>query len=323
MRLERDESGFTLTLIALLAVSMLGITSILIDGGAAFSARRQMQNAADASALAGARALDKARFAGGDAAQVDAVARAVAQANKADLSQFTCQIVDANQSVIAPCSGTATWLLNTNSVGVSITTATTVSSMFAKAINGGNLTARANAVAGIRTLVGGDAPFMLCANSLKGGAVPSILLQDPITGGWFINPAAVGSTYNIHGPQVPDCGAGSNSFKGLANGPFVLPSWIPDSPGVRAGPSTSQVAGDTACHDTVLDNCVLLVPLCVDGSGQGSSVQLYCVGFGAFQITQTSANKHSGTLLPGAIATSGQTGGNPGADSVREIKLVA
>ncbi|MBV8690014.1 MAG: hypothetical protein JO367_03670 [Actinobacteria bacterium] len=312
-----------MTLTALLMVSLLGVTSVLIDGGAGFSARRQMQNAADAASLAGARALDQARFSAADPSLVDATARSVAQSNKADPNQVTCQVTDGNGTPIASCADTGIWMLNTAADGVLVTTAVTVPSTFAKAIKGGDLTARATATAGIRTVVGGDAPFMLCANSLKGGDSPSILLQDPITGGWYINPLAVGHTYNIHGPQVPDCGAGSNSFKGLANGPFVLPQWIPDSPGVRAGPSTSQVAGDTGCHDTVLNACILLVPLCVDGQGQGSSVQLYCVGFGAFQISQTSANKHTGTLLPGAIATSGQTSGNPGADSVREIKLIA
>jgi len=320
---RRGEKGFTMTLTALVTTSMLAVGALVIDGGEGYAARRQMQNAADSAALAATRALDKARFSGGDPTQVDAVARAVASTNQADLSQFVCQVATSTLAPLANCADTATWLANPNAVGITVTTAETLKGIFSQAITKTPLTARAVASASIQTVVGGDAPFMMCANSLNGGETPSILLQDPLTQGWYINPLAVGHTYDIHGPQVADCGAGSNSFKGLANGPFVLPSWIPDSPGVRAGPSSSQVAGDNGCHDSVLDACVLLVPLCTTATGQGNSVQMYCVGFGAFQISQTSANKHVGTLLPGAIATSGQTGGTPGADSVRLIKLAA
>jgi Flp pilus assembly protein TadG len=54
---SEKESGQSLVLIALLMVSILAFLGLLIDGGRAYEARRVAQNAADAAAFAGARAL--------------------------------------------------------------------------------------------------------------------------------------------------------------------------------------------------------------------------------------------------------------------------
>lgn len=53
----KKEEGQSLVLIALLMVAILAFLGLLIDGGRAYSARRIAQNAADAAAFAGARAL--------------------------------------------------------------------------------------------------------------------------------------------------------------------------------------------------------------------------------------------------------------------------
>ncbi|MHB0876201.1 MAG: pilus assembly protein TadG-related protein [Anaerolineae bacterium] len=50
------ERGQTLVMVALLLVALLAITALAIDGGNAYYERRQMQTAADAGALAAARA---------------------------------------------------------------------------------------------------------------------------------------------------------------------------------------------------------------------------------------------------------------------------
>lgn len=47
------ENGQAIVLIVLAMISLLGITALAIDGGMAYSDRRQVQNAADAAALAG------------------------------------------------------------------------------------------------------------------------------------------------------------------------------------------------------------------------------------------------------------------------------
>lgn len=52
----RRQSGQSLVLIALLLPALLAVLALAIDGGYAYAQRRQMQNAADAAAVAGARA---------------------------------------------------------------------------------------------------------------------------------------------------------------------------------------------------------------------------------------------------------------------------
>ncbi len=54
---RRDESGQTLIMFALGLAVLLGMAAMTIDVGLAYVARRDMQNAADAAALAGADVL--------------------------------------------------------------------------------------------------------------------------------------------------------------------------------------------------------------------------------------------------------------------------
>lgn len=54
-----SERGQALVLIALLMVGLMGVMGLVVDGGNAYAQRRRMQNAADASALAGARQVNQ------------------------------------------------------------------------------------------------------------------------------------------------------------------------------------------------------------------------------------------------------------------------
>jgi hypothetical protein len=56
-RIFKDESGVVLVLVALLLVVFLGVGALVIDLGVLYVARNELQNAADAGALAGARDL--------------------------------------------------------------------------------------------------------------------------------------------------------------------------------------------------------------------------------------------------------------------------
>jgi Flp pilus assembly protein TadG len=57
MNTHPKERGQALIMIAFAAVGLFAFTALAIDGGAAFSKKRQAQNAADAASLAGALAL--------------------------------------------------------------------------------------------------------------------------------------------------------------------------------------------------------------------------------------------------------------------------
>jgi Flp pilus assembly protein TadG len=334
-RARRDEQGFSIVMVAVLMVAMLAIAGLAIDGGQAYSDRRQMQNAADAAALAGARSLEKARFSGGSTASVNSDALAEASNNGGQSSHFTCTVVDKNNTAIAACTDTATWTLAANltrAVGVRVNAGENRNTSFAKVVGVGAVSVNNVAAATIQVLTGGDSPFMVCGNAATADAqTPPLLVPDATQAtGWQINtgqvagtPTAIGNTYDLHGPQVPGCNSHGNSFKGLANGPMTLPGWIDDSPGVRAGPTRSLVAAQNGCSGATLDNCILFVPICSDGQGSGSHIQLYCVAWGSFLVTQVGANKHTGQFLGGFDATGGQTGtGDPNAGTVNVVKLI-
>lgn len=53
----RREEGQSTVMIAMLAIALVAFMGLLVDGGRAFAARRQSQNASDAGAFAGARRL--------------------------------------------------------------------------------------------------------------------------------------------------------------------------------------------------------------------------------------------------------------------------
>src|SRR3954465_11392383 len=109
-RARRDEQGFSILLVALLMVAMLIIAAIALDGGQAYADHRQMQNAADAAALAGARALERVRFRGAPSTDVNAQARGQATDNGASssTSHYSCTVMDKHQQAIAACTDTST-----------------------------------------------------------------------------------------------------------------------------------------------------------------------------------------------------------------------
>jgi hypothetical protein len=59
----------------------------------------------------------------------------------------------------------------------------------------------------------------------------------------------------------------------------------------------------------------------VDGRGSGSSVDLYCVRFGAFRVYQPHQNTHEAVFLGAAVVKNGHGGQKPVANEARVIKL--
>src|SRR5215469_10766865 len=79
MRIFRDENGQTLVLTVFCAAVLIGVLGLAVDAGVLFNARRQMQTAADAAAMAGATEM----YYNGSA-NVSAKAYAAAAANGVD-----------------------------------------------------------------------------------------------------------------------------------------------------------------------------------------------------------------------------------------------
>ncbi|MEW6474954.1 MAG: pilus assembly protein TadG-related protein [Actinomycetota bacterium] len=322
-----DERGAFTVLVAISLLCLLGLTGLIIDGGRAYAARRGVQNAADVAALAGAGALNDVLFdsAGQEAVIHDAVVASLS-ANKAN-GTFDCRLVDETRSDLGPCPESNTGAGLPEAVaGVSVRARDDQDGSFIKALGIDGFSASAAATAQIQALREGSSPFLICGlDSSRRGFDPPLLVES--AGSWAVNPAAINRTYGLHGPDVPDCGAGSESFKGLADNSVVVPvpGWWQSDTGVKAGPIRNVVARGDGCGTTEgFDNwtgCTLVVPICVTGRGTGSGAEFYCVRFGVFRVSQSHANSHEAVFLGGGIVRSGQGGGKPVANEARVIKL--
>ena len=58
-RLNREESGQVIVLVAVLMVGLVAVVGLVTDGGLVFTQKRDLQNVADAAALAGAMQVDQ------------------------------------------------------------------------------------------------------------------------------------------------------------------------------------------------------------------------------------------------------------------------
>jgi hypothetical protein len=322
-----DEQGAFTVLVAISLLCLLGLTGLVIDGGRAYAARRGAQNAADAAGLAGAGALNGVLFAsaGQEAVVYDAVVASLA-ANHVNGAP-ECRLVDEDRGDLGPCpeSNTGTGLPAT-ATGVSVRARDNQAGSFIKALGIDGFSASAVATAQIQALREGSSPFLICGlDSSAQGYDPPLLVQSGST--WAINPAAINRTYEVHAPQVPDCGADSDSFKGLADPSAVVgvPGWWAGDTGVHAGPIRNVVTGPNGCTTTdgfdTSAGCTLIVPICVDGNASGTAVEFYCVRFGVFHVSQSHANSHEGVFLGAGIVRSGLGGGRPLANEARVIKL--
>jgi len=325
---DRDgERGAFVVLMAVSILALLGLTGLVVDGGRAYADHRATQNAADAAALAGAGALNSVLFAGAgqEAVVYNAVVASLA-ANNVNGSP-DCRLVDQAGGDLGDCPTANTGAgLPAAVAGVSVRARDSQSGSFIKALGISGFSASASATAQIEALRAGSSPFMICGlDAAHGGFDPPLLLASGSS--WVVNPAAVGQTYGIHGPQVPDCGAGSNSFKGLTDGStnVAVPGWWQSDTGVHAGPVRNEVVRSDACTTTDgFDNwtgCTIVVPICVQGQGSGSGVQMYCVHFGVFSVSQSHANAHQAVFLGAGVIQDGPGGGKPVANEARLIKL--
>ena len=69
--LRNDESGQIIVLVAILMVGLVAVVGLVTDGGLVFSQRRDLQNVADAAALAGAMQIDQDAYRASGAVALD------------------------------------------------------------------------------------------------------------------------------------------------------------------------------------------------------------------------------------------------------------
>lgn len=176
------QKGQAIVLVVIAMLALLALLGLAIDGGRQYTARRQVQNAADAAALAGTRelALAISKCPPDPASTVDAKVRdavlAFAQQNGIQNGVngiVRANYVNANQQVLvgvgavaagAPASSMA------SATGVSVTLVMSQPTTFLRAINLNQFAVPANAMAmagPVNQLQGGIMPFALSVQRVE------------------------------------------------------------------------------------------------------------------------------------------------------------
>jgi hypothetical protein len=297
------------------------------------AARRAVQGAADAGAFAGARMI--ANYSSSSPTSAQGEVNTLVTDNTFGPwtpSLNSCEYIGDNWAVISTCNQT----VPSNASGTRVRTRLTVNTFFIRVLPGAPETVTVTGYTKARVMKAvpdvSDGPFIVCGNGTKlnAGGTKSILRSDNT-----IDPSAYGQTFLIHGPQIADCGLKSSDYKGLAdqeaNDGNGLNEWWDGLNGTKAGPTRVKVRGIEGCDANAPSpyNCVMILPIATDDPNakkQGSVPKLYVVQFGAFWVTETAANKHSGRLLENYIITGpGSTspcGGRDCSGAMVTIKLI-
>lgn len=327
----QGEDGTVLALVALSVLFLVIVAAIVLDLGQAVVTGRRMQNAADASALAGTRQLDKVRLSAGSSspvssATVNSTVLTVATHNGADAALVVCTLIQWDQTPLGPCSN-GSLAYSAQAAGVLVTAGASNATVVARVIGVTQTRQNRTAAATVQPLIGQHAPLLVCAFGHPSPA-PDIFVVLSAPGvtpvSYGINPAAIGSSYKAHAPHVSDCGLAGSAWKGDAGSDvFVVPGWLDIGTGVQAGPIRSQIAGQQGCTADVL-GCTLALPVCSGSNGlAGSNGRLLCERFAVFKLVSQTSNTQTFTLMAGAEANSGIGGlGLASPNDARLVKLV-
>jgi Flp pilus assembly protein TadG len=339
----RRERGAALIMIALCLTAMMATAGVIVDGGNAFAQRRQMQNAADSAALAGARALDRYNVSplSNLTTSILSAVTTSAAANGATITG--CRLLDQLQVDLGICPTLTNVTIPGTSTAVKVTVQSTTNTSFMRVVGVNNFTVRASAVAQIERLSSANSPFVMCGvgkldpRSLGDGQP---IGKEVLTLGTnTINPLAIGQTYSLHftgnGPDAVRCGQNTN-FKGVSldqSSAFPLPgTWDVDTGNHGVNVQPTVIAGDDACKVAVgwTTGCLVAVPICYAVPNPlppavtlsyGTSGKLYCVRFAAFRVQSIGSSTLTATLVNGVLGTGGQGGGAADSGEIRVIKL--
>ena len=286
----REEGGQAFVMLALSLTGLLASVGLVMDAGYAISRTRVHQNAVDAAALVGARAVAQ-----GDWTTIDRDIKDYAERNG---------IPDTNGVPYDAVNANVTWTYVNNAgalttqglaTGVRVEAQQSLATRFLTVlgINAIPIARRSTALVEQVTGLGATAPFAVY--ELQGTI--DLLTHDAQGRPNGLDPNALGKTFDIHGPQIEDP-FHSNSFKGLLptdHGPLAVGDSIAYDPGVRAGPTRDEVRA--------IGTSFLVLP--IFDARDAAENKVHIVGFAVFDVQETAANKHTGRLMAGTFIVSG------------------
>ncbi|HLZ28957.1 MAG TPA: pilus assembly protein TadG-related protein [Chloroflexota bacterium] len=305
------QSGQILVLFALGLLAITAMVGLVVDGGDIYVQRRTAQNAADAAALAGARALLMATTNPTSAIGTE-ICKYLLANSFGTPPTGSAYFVDINGGPLGAitlpthCVGSANSGIPTGAAGVHVdATIGPFNTYLVQIVDIRNMTVRADASAGVGVLgipnayltpLAGCGPDMLF-DGKSDTPFDNILLGDGVTTAYSINPARYGDDLVLQGAQLSShedpavCpSSGGVSWKGKLNisglaGVLVPPMSVPTD----NGNGTIDTAINNACAATgqgtpvstapLPDVCLLLVPIAAppNPTGDANIVTFACM----------------------------------------------
>lgn len=260
----RTERGATAVMIAVLMVPLIGFLAISVDVGALYAERAQLQNGADAAALAVAEDCSD-----GTCSAAATVATAMANAN-------------ANDG-----AATATYTYPTSS-SVTVTTRTRVAGSNSASLEHPFATALSFILTGSDTLTTVGATATATWGGPKSG--PAILplalsFCEFALSGALNNSVGITIRYDENHPCVKNGNSIPGGFGWLEQVPGTCQVQVTLSPSlINSRPGNSAPNDCTATLGTVA-NTTILIPVFDKSTGTGAGGQFHIYAFAAFHIT--------------------------------------
>jgi Flp pilus assembly protein TadG len=155
-----DQQGQALPFIVLVMLVLLGVISMIVDGGMAYAQRRYMQNAADAAGLAGAALISKGIT---NDAQIVSTITYYAQANKA--TSVSIDYIDATGAIVGHAGqGSVPGAAS----GIKVVTSLVYSPTFARLFGLSTMTISATSKAALRQEAGAATILALSTTACPG-----------------------------------------------------------------------------------------------------------------------------------------------------------
>lgn len=329
------QRGQMTILVAVMLTALLAFLALTIDGGFAFSHRREMQNSADAASLAGARQI--ASFRSGNVITDNDVSSAVVSAAVANgwltsTGQITATYITTQRVTLGNVGSFGTLAPPSLASGVSITTTEAFDTFFGGFIGLSSLSVSADsrAIFGFTCDATCLLPMTVYTQTFVTGATYDFYGSNNGPGqfGW-LNFSGGSNTDLCNDLASGSCNSGTLDRYGWVSGssgnnwgsclPGRLDAWVGRTATVAIfGPGPGTSPNTNGCFD-IDTQCTS--GTCTASCGSGSNFKYHIVGFASFRISgyNESAKTLTGTfvnsvadaeLVPGCTNTSGLTAVN-------------
>ncbi len=296
----RSEQGQAIVMIVFVIVGLFALVALAMDGGQAFSDRRQAQNAADAAALAAALSY---QLGNGSTAHVEARALEIAASNGYfnSLPRSSVTIDPNGTAVVGACPN------NQNGRDFTVTIESNINTWFASIFG---VTMMHNTVTSTargcefywKSLFDGNAivataPVGTSGFNAGGNGIWKVACTDgTVSGGIFSNGDADGSgSSTTTASSLTVVGSGGDTFAGqpigqiLKGTPYAFPGdIITKMPRIPACDGTAYLDPHDGAYHPEAGKDGSVIPVALDG-GQTYTSGLYCV-------TKDNGNWNNGTL---------------------------